>query len=430
LATKSLETVRLTEALVVSPEDDAARGALAEHLSDLRDSAAELGFVHLEGAVAEVLTRLEHDSFDPSSLVAVRVLAWRYESLAGMPSQSGTHRVVEAATQLEALLQSDREATGDLEEFGVAGLLRAARRLRPDASIVLQDPRNLFELELREGRIVQVTRTSIDGEVTQGAAAFPALVRMGSGRFVVAERIATAEPLPSPGPGRELIPSEIQQDSWPVADPVERENVRAQVAVSMHREPANQAPDWGYPIWRLHVGVGATGRESSSGFGMEMRAIPRLLGLAFATLLSATVAFLIWHQVTTGGAPTAAPATAPTLAKQPRVTPDAPAATPMAPAGSPAFAAFSGSLRAGVDPSLEVSEGQGVLELIGPAEVSVEVDGVDRGALPVTLALDHGRHTVRYGVGAKSTYRFYYVKSGATRALKVLTQAGGLVDAR
>jgi hypothetical protein len=79
---------------------------------------------------------------------------------------------------------------------------------------------------------------------------------------------------------------------------------------------------------------------------------------------------------------------------------------------------------------LEVTEGQGVLELIGPGDVSVEVDGVDRGPLPVTLVLDQGRHVVRYRTGTRSTYRFYYVKSGATRGLRVLTQAGGLVDAR
>jgi hypothetical protein len=79
---------------------------------------------------------------------------------------------------------------------------------------------------------------------------------------------------------------------------------------------------------------------------------------------------------------------------------------------------------------LGVAEGQGVLELIGPGDVSVEVDGVDRGALPVTLVLDEGQHAVRYRAGSGSTYRFYYVKRGATRGLSVLTQAGGLVDAR
>ena len=46
------------------------------------------------------------------------------------------------------------------------------------------------------------------------------------------------------------------------------------------------------------------------------------------------------------------------------------------------------------------------------------------------LVLDAGTHRVRYRLGAKSTDRFYYVKPGATRALQVVTQAGGFVDAR
>ena len=650
MAAKSLETVRLTEALSVSPDNEAARDALREHLSDLRQSARELGLVHLEAAVAEVLTRVEHESFAPASLVAVRVLAWRYESLAAMPSQSGTHRVVaeeppratvslrgrrvlvaddeaevrwfyvgvlreagarvteardgvyalelvrddvpdlvladidmprldglelcaairrdpaldgvpivllsqrvsaqqlldrvsgvlEPLTRVEESLKSDREAKGDLEELGVSGLLRATRRLRPNASIILQDPWSLFDLELQEGHIVDVTRTAIDGVVTQGAAAFPALVGMSSGRFIVAKgsapeggeerpsldasfahstrrlgvllsamathpdcrveldqdalgtyvrhspvglqrliaRLVEGEPPhalwesgagsaplvdailvtlarqgairdvkvpvlgseggptaePSSGPGRELIASEIQQDSRPVADPVERENVRAQLAVAMHREPANQAPDRAYPIWRLNVSSGAAGRESGSGFGMEIQTTPRFLGLAFVILLSATVAFLIWSQVMRGGAPVVVPAVAPAPgsapAKDEQVAPDASADMPAATSSGAGLSAFAGSLRAGVDPSLEVTEGQGVLELIGPGDVSVEVDGVDRGPLPVTLVLDQGRHVVRYRTGARSTYRFYYVKSGATRGLRVLTQAGGLVDAR
>jgi hypothetical protein len=79
---------------------------------------------------------------------------------------------------------------------------------------------------------------------------------------------------------------------------------------------------------------------------------------------------------------------------------------------------------------LGVNDGQGVLELSGPSEVSVRVDGVDRGALPVTLVLDQGIHAVRYRTGAKSIDRFYYVKSGATRGPRILTQAGALVDVR
>jgi len=650
LAAKSLETVRLTEMLSVSPGDETACEALGEHLANLQQSAGELGLVHLERAVAEALSRLEQDSFGPASLVTVRMLAWRYETLAAMPSQSGTHRVQEEApppakvslrgrrvlvaedeseirwfyvgvlreagdrvieardglhavelarsdtpdlvvadtvmprldglglcaalrrepgldgvpvvllsrrvsahelldrvsraleplTRLEELLKGEREATGDVEELGVSGLLRATRRLRPNASIILQDPWSLFDLELYEGRIVELARTAIDGAITHGAAALPALVGMSSGRFIVAEssasqhgearesldasfahetrrlgvllstmaahpdcrvdldqdvlgtyvrhspigvqrlitRLVAGEPLrvlwesgatsrsvvdavlvtlarqgairdvrvpvvasderpaaePSPGSNRELITSEIQQDSAPVADPIERENVRSQSAVAMHREPANHAPAWSHPIWRLNAGSGARSRESGSGFGMEMQRTPRLLGLAFATLLSATVAFLIWGQVMPGGAPTgtpaAAPAPVPVQGAEEQAAPGAPAARPAVPSSGRGLSAFAGSLRAGVDPSLEVAEGQGVLELSGPGDVSVEVDGVDRGALPATLVLDQGRHAVRYRTGARSTYRFYYVKSGATRSLSVLTQAGGLVDAR
>ena len=636
--------------LSVSPGDETAREALGEHLANLQQSAGELGLVHLEAALAEALSRLKQDSFGPASLVTVRMLAWRYETLAAMPSQSGTHRVQEEAappakvslrgrrvlvaedeseirwfyvgvlreagarvieardglhavelargdtpdlvvadtvmprldglglcaalrrepaldgvpvvllsrrvsahelldrvsraleplTRLEDLLKGEREATGDVEELGVSGLLRTTRRLRPNASIILQDPWSLFDLELYEGRIVDLARTAIDGAVTHGAAALPALVGMSSGRFIVAEsaasqhgearesldasfvnetrrlgvllstmaahpdcrvdldqdvlgtylrhspigvqrlitRLVAGEPLrvlwesgatsrsvvdavlvtlarqgaiqdirvpvvasderPAaeafPGSNRELIASEIQQDSTSVADPIERENIRSQSAVAMHREPANHAPAWGHPIWRLNAGPGAGSRESGSGFGMEMQRTPRLLGLAFATLLSATVAFLIWGQVMPGGAPTGAPAVAPApvpvQVAEEQAAPGAPAAMPTVPSSGRGLSAFAGTLRAGVDRSLEVAEGQGVLELSGPGDVSVEVDGVDRGALPATLVLDQGRHTVRYRTGARSTYRFYYVKSGATRSLSVLTQAGGLVDAR
>jgi hypothetical protein len=236
-----------------------------------------------------------------------------------------------------------------------------------------------------------------------------------------------------PGSSPELIGSEIQQDSVPVADSIERENIRAQFSVAMHREPANRGPARSHPIWRLGVGTAPGSRESGSGFSMEVPATPRLLGLAFAMLLLATVAFLIVRQaVPRGTAPAVALVPVPVEAPAPdeQALPALPEAVPASPLSRRQLSAFSGSLRAGVDPALEVTEGQGVLELIGPGDVSVEVDGVDRGVLPVTLVLDEGRYAVRYRTGSRSTDRFYYVKRGATRGLRVLTQAGGLVDAR
>lgn len=672
MAAKSLETVRLTEALSIAPEDESARSALAEHLSELRRSAAELGFTHLGAAVAEALTRLEREAFGPASLRAVRVLAWRYERLSAMPSQSGTHpvasqpaepslsgrrilvaddeaevrwfyvgvlreagasvieardgvhalelarsdspdviladivmprldglglcaavrreplldgvpvvllswrddflhrmrelradaqgylrkevparqvldrvsSVLEPLTRLEEALRSDREARGDLEELGVSRLLEAARRLRPCASIVFQDPWSLFDLELNEGRIVSVTRTAIDGAVTQGADALPALVGMSSGRFVVAEpptdeavddrellddsfveatrrlgRFLNAiaahpdcrvefdpdvlgtyvrhcpirvqrliavlvggappdvlwesgassralvdallvtlarqgairdvtvpppaseeDPVAERSPRLALNEAEIQQESPQVPDPGERENRRAKSAVAMHQEPANKVPSFTYPIWRLGTGVGRGAADSDSGFSMELQVTSRLFGLAFVIFLAATVAFLVWNQVTLVSESVGSPAATPMPVEvsgsaevSGSMDPPAPVPPPPVPPPSPDvvdLSSFAGHLRAGVDPSLGASEAQGALELSGPGEVTVEVDGVDRGALPVTLVLEQGRHRVRYRVGTRSIDRFCYVKSGATRALRVVTQPGGFVDGR
>jgi hypothetical protein len=160
------------------------------------------------------------------------------------------------------------------------------------------------------------------------------------------------------------------------------------------------------------------------------------LGLAFAVLLSATVGFLIWRQMTPEGSPAVqrSPASAPpvqTADPEAQLAVGAPAAEPPPPVVQRLdLSAFAGSLRAGVDPSLAVAEGEGVLDVTGPTDVGVAVDGVDKGTLPVTAVLEQGTHAVQYRVAGKSTYRFYYVKSGSTRVLRVITQPGGFVDAR
>ena len=666
--------MRLTEALSIAPEDESARLALAAHLGELRQSAAEHGLSQLEAALSEVLTGLEREVFSPASLRAVRVLAWRYEPLATLPGQSGTHpvapqpedsslsgrrilvaddesevrwfyvgvlreagaRVIEARDGIEALelaraespdailadivmprldglalcaavrreplldgvpvvllswrddflhrmrelradaqgylrkevpegqvldrvtsvlepllrleraLSNQREARGDLEELGVARLLAAVRRHRPDASIVIQDPWSLFELQLRDGHIVGVTRTAIDGAVTKGHAAFPALVGMSSGRFVVAEQrpredaqgaesldeafseasrrlgsflntIAahpncrvefapdvlgtyvrhspirvqrlvaalvaggppdvlwesgagsralvdallvtlarqgavrdvkvpeeSAEGLPAApvadrsepplARAQELNEREIEQNSSPMSDPAERQDFRAQSAVAMHREPANRISRWSYPVWRLHGGQQDEAGQSNSGFGMEIHATSRLFGLAFIVLLAATVGFLVWDQVAPVASPQRLPdatPAAPPLREAKGPTGDASIGTVPVPELDQADRSkLGGRLRAGVHPSAGATESQGVLELLGSAEVRVEVDGIDQGTLPLSLALDEGVHRVRYRFGSRALDRFYYVKPGATRAIELVTQAGGFIDAR
>ncbi|HET6416785.1 MAG TPA: response regulator [Polyangiales bacterium] len=632
----------------VAPEDAACRGALFEQLADLRRSAAELGLPHLETALAEALARLEKEAFGPAALAGMRVLAWRYEALAAMPGESGTHpvvrergsvepslrgrrvlvaddeaevrwsyvavlreasaRVIEASdgahalalarehapdviladivmprldglglcaairreplldgvpvvllswrddflhrmqelrveaqgylrketpareilqrvsrvlaplADLEADLRSDRDVIGELGDLGVSSLLRAVRRLRPSANIVIQDPWSLFDLVLHEGKLVAVTRTAIDGAITRGAPALPALVGMSSGRFVVAkatvseasrerasldgdfesasrhlaailnrmaehpdcriefdedvlgtcarhspfrvqgliERLAAGEApeavrasgaasrtlmdallvtLARQGAIRDVTvaaSTEIEPDSVPVEDAVERENVRAQSAVAMHRDPANRASPWIDPIWRLSASASAASAEGSSDFEAEVQTRPRLFGLAYLVALAVTVAFLIWNQ--TLATPSETAQEGPAMARPEPVAPPAPRPPPSPERSSSSSArglyAFSGALRGGVDPSLAVADGQGVLELSGSRDVRIEVDGVERGPLPISVVLAEGTHAVRYRNESGSTYRFYFVKSGATRSLQVVTRPGGLVDPR
>ena len=738
--------MRLTDSLSLDPESPGARAALEDHLRRLRNEAAEGGFVHLEAALDGAIRTLVEHGFDPASVLAVRVLAWRYDELASMPSRSGTHvvgaplereadtlrslvdevtreirkglldaarngggdsplrggepneiltpvwkaiselravihertgggvrfddegaiplltlsgaedtaeavdvnlsgrrilvadddaevrwfyvgvlreagaRVVEASdgrralelareeppdliladivmphldglglcaavrreptldgvpvvllswrddflhrmrelraeaqdylrkelparqllarvagvlapmVELEESLRRDAEARGDLEELGVATLLRAIARHRPDAALVLQDPWSLFEVVFREGSIVQVARTSIDGEVVRGASVLLPLAGMNTGRFVVtrsesadeaadslddafyaaSERLSAlisavaehpdarveldpkmlgtymrhsprgiqelvarlaagdsprelserwggsravvdallitlarhgavvaVEVTEAVGEGQEAIGEAMGDailaeqvgsvgdegggESSPLAA---RENVRAQSTVSMHREPVNRVLRPSEAIWRRSAGR-EVGAEPGSSFSMQTVPMSRFLAWGFLSALLSTVVFLVLRvdrpDGPLGGPEVAAPVPAPAPAMVP--------STPL-PAGFERLSRYEGSLRYEVDEALRAAASEGALELIGPEDVRVAVDGVDRGNLPIVVLLDEGRHVVRYGVRGAWTYRLYYVKRGATRTLRVSKRPGGFVDAR
>ncbi len=232
------------------------------------------------------------------------------------------------------------------------------------------------------------------------------------------------------GNAREQEVSEAEREPEQSIEPLEREDFRAEWAVSMYREPANPVPRSRDTIWRRGADRRPEDDELLSGFGLEMQLTPRILAWGFVLIFGATVGFLLWREGVRGAdqvysEPTskaAQPATE--LAEPPRGVDAEPAPT------RTGLWAYAGELRAGVPSSLAVSETQGVLELGGPAGVTVQVDGIDRGPLPVTLVLDEGQHVVRYAIGDTWTYRFYYVKAGATRVLRVSATPGGFVDAR
>lgn len=218
-------------------------------------------------------------------------------------------------------------------------------------------------------------------------------------------------------------------DGWdPMSD---RENIRAQSTVAMYRQPANHVPRSSHPVWRLRAPTGELGARTVTGFDSELRVMSRILGAGFVALVAATLGLIGWQiAATPSGESPASPKDE--LANVPSETSTPAAAdTNEAPAVSGRLDGyFTGELRPGVDESLTVGLGQGVLELSGPASVTAFVDGIDRGPLPLMLVLDEGRHVVRYTHEGKRAVRFYYVKSGATRSLDVITRPGGFVDAR
>lgn len=481
LTAKALETVQFTEPLITNPEDARARSALLEHLDGLRQAVSELGFVHLEAAILEAMARLEREAFSASALSALRVLAGRYAALAAIPSRSGTHPVAPEAREPlhgRSILQGRRvlvaidEApvrwsyVGILRDAGARvteardGLeaLELARRTLPD--VILADmtmPRldglGLCAAVRREhalDAVPVVLLSARSGEPPQAlseagagsTALLDALLDVLAGQGLI-ERDSTGSfdapeqsPVPRTAPhvGGRLNRPEVDRESPLMVDPLERENIRAQSAVAMHREPANRAPEWTYPIWRMNLGTGAAGGSLSSGFEVELQVISRVLGLGFIALLAGTIAVLVWSESmgtvrpTTSARPLPVEVTGAELVEP--VVIEVPVERAPAPKEEASLTAFSGELRPGVDPALEVGEGQGVLELVGAHEVTVDIDGVDHGSLPVEVVLDEGRHTVRYRLGDRSTVRFYTVKPGATRALRVVTQPGGLIDAR
>ncbi len=206
------------------------------------------------------------------------------------------------------------------------------------------------------------------------------------------------------------------------ADPIERENVRAQSAVAMHRDPANHVS---HPIdvaWRLRTSQAPRADGSVSGFDGELRVMSRIFGAALVALVVATVAVVLWRIAATSTRSPAPP--------EPAAPPSGAPIAQQASAPREGLTAFSGELRLGVDAAIVAAAGQGALVLEGAEEIHAFVDGVDRGPLPVSLVLDEGRHVVRYRFGSRVSDRFYFVKAGSTRVLRVITQPGGFVDAR
>jgi CheY-like chemotaxis protein len=121
--------------------------------------------------------------------------------------EAGSHQILSTVAQvlaprseLEALLASGDEVRGRIDALGAERLLRTVSSQRPDARITLRDALNLFEIDVRAGNRLSITRTASDGTFARGRAALRQLVGVTTGRYTISTvetpiRGAFSEPL-------------------------------------------------------------------------------------------------------------------------------------------------------------------------------------------------------------------------------------------
>ncbi len=164
---------------------------------------------HLDGfALCRELKR------DPALIdVPVILISWKEDLLHRMRElsagasgylrkESGAAQILERVrevlrprTQLEAQLKAGGEVRGSLEGTGIVPLLRSVRRARTSARVTIRDAWNLFECEIRDGKLAQLTRTASDGSFSRGEHALPQLLGANAGRFVVTDSETHVRPM-------------------------------------------------------------------------------------------------------------------------------------------------------------------------------------------------------------------------------------------
>ncbi|MDD5306595.1 MAG: response regulator [Deltaproteobacteria bacterium] len=92
---------------------------------------------------------------------------------------------------LEARLRAEGDVSGRLERLGMLTVLDAAARLRPSCRITVRDVTAYYEADLRDGRIVAVSRTGVNGSYTSGEAGLARLLGVLGGRFSVVPKVET-----------------------------------------------------------------------------------------------------------------------------------------------------------------------------------------------------------------------------------------------
>jgi len=95
--------------------------------------------------------------------------------------------VLRPRLRLEEQLRAGGEVRGRIDGIGIMSLLECVAVQRPDSRVTVRDAWNLFEIDLRKGNLVTVSRTSTDGSFARGEPALRQMLGGKSGRFTVTD---------------------------------------------------------------------------------------------------------------------------------------------------------------------------------------------------------------------------------------------------
>jgi len=106
--------------------------------------------------------------------------------------EAGSHQILATVAQVlapraevEQLLSSGDEVRGRIDALGAERLLWTVAQKRPNARIAVRDAFNLFEVDIRAGSQLSVTRTATNGTFARGKDALRQLVCVTTGRYTV-----------------------------------------------------------------------------------------------------------------------------------------------------------------------------------------------------------------------------------------------------
>jgi CheY-like chemotaxis protein len=145
--------------------------------------------------------------------VPVILLSWKEDLLQrvrelGAPADGYLRKQASAATIVQRVrevmaprsrvlgrLAAGGEVKGRLDGLTTRTLLAMVCSKRPSSTLSVWDASHLYEVEIRDGRPVRATRTTVDGSFERGPGVLAALLGVGAGRFAVSAALpAEARP--------------------------------------------------------------------------------------------------------------------------------------------------------------------------------------------------------------------------------------------